>query len=163
MHVTSWFHNRRAGTDEPQYASRPPSGSVIGVSARPAVVVISGAARPSLCRRSARKWPSAVASLATVWHVRLTVAALSVVLVTGCGSSKEAGRSQSPSVDWERYSPGVKERIDEQAAAKDCSDLQAEYYMADRNEVDQMNETDDDHTELMAYIKAQMVKAGCRK
>ena len=57
----------------------------------------------------------------------------------------------------------MKERIDEQAAAKDCSDLKAEYYMADHNEVDQINEANDDHTALMAYIKAQMVKAGCRR
>jgi hypothetical protein len=94
--------------------------------------------------------------------MRPTAAALTVVLVAGCGSSKEAG-SRAESVDWEKYSPDVKERIDEQAAAKDCSDLRAELYMADRNEVDPMNETNTDHTALMAYIKAQMVKAGCRR
>ena len=85
------------------------------------------------------------------------IVALTVVLVAGCGSSS------SESVDWDNYSPGVKERIDKAAVAKDCSDLQTEFFMAERNEVDQMNQTGDNHAGLMAYIKAQMVKAGCGK
>jgi hypothetical protein len=89
--------------------------------------------------------------------MRKTVAALTVVLTTGCGSSS------SESVDWENYSPGVKQRIDEAAAAKDCSDLQTEVYLAERNEVDQINRTRDHHADLMAYIKDQMAKAGCRR
>ena len=89
--------------------------------------------------------------------MRPIVAALTVVLITGCGSSS------SESVDWESYSPGVKERIDKAAAAKDCSDLQTEIFMAERNEIDQMNRSGDNNAGLMAYIKAQMVKAGCGK
>lgn len=87
---------------------------------------------------------------------RVIVLLLLGVLLTECSSA-----DQTQDVDWENYSPTVKTRIDELAAAKDCAGLQREFDTAESNNTAQRNRTGDGNSDLMAYIDDKMAHAGC--
>lgn len=64
-------------------------------------------------------------------------------------------------VDWSKYSPGVKARIDQMAATRDCAGLQAEFNTADSNNAAQRARTGSNNADLMEYIDNKMKDADC--
>lgn len=64
-------------------------------------------------------------------------------------------------VDWENYSPSVKERIDDMAFESDCDGLQREFDTAERNDDAQRARTGDGNADLMGYIDSKLEDAGC--
>jgi hypothetical protein len=57
----------------------------------------------------------------------------------------------SSDVDWSKYAPGVKSRIDGLAAQRNCGGLQREFDNADAN----------GNPDLMGYIDGKLESAGC--
>lgn len=84
----------------------------------------------------------------------ITLAAAVAVLGVGCAGS-------TGSVDWENYTPEVKQRIDSMAAAGDCMGLQAEFDTAEANDAAQRERTGDGNADVMGYIDDKMSSAGC--
>jgi hypothetical protein len=72
----------------------------------------------------------------------------SLALLAGCSSTPT---STDPDVDWDKFAPTVKQRIDTEAKAKDCEALQTEFDSAELNH----------HADLMGYVDAKMNAAGC--
>lgn len=64
-------------------------------------------------------------------------------------------------VQWQDYAASLRSRIDAAQLARDCNRLQAEYDMADANNVATMNRVGHSNAELMSYIDAAMRSAGC--
>ncbi len=54
-------------------------------------------------------------------------------------------------VEWSKYAPAVRTRIEKQAKAQDCGGLQNEFDNAERN----------GGTDLMVYVDKLMREAGC--
>lgn len=75
------------------------------------------------------------------------------VLLAGCGPA--------PGVDWSKYHPSVKQRIDRIASDRDCNGLQREFNISDRNSDAQRNRTGRGNGALMAYIDDRMQESGC--
>jgi len=65
------------------------------------------------------------------------------------------------SVDWNNYSPTVKQRIAELVDAADCTNLQNEFDNADSNNEAQRNRTGESNADLMSLLDDQMKKIGC--
>ncbi len=64
-------------------------------------------------------------------------------------------------VKWENYAPAVKQRIADLIDAGDCQNLQAEFDVADQNNVAQRNRTGENNANLMALLDDQMKEIGC--
>lgn len=75
--------------------------------------------------------------------------AAAVAVVASCSSSS------GDSVDWARYSPAVRRRIEVLVNAGDCRRLQDEFNSADAANRDGIN------TDLMVYLNDQMDELGC--
>jgi hypothetical protein len=91
------------------------------------------------------------------WRVLTVTACLGGVAACGGGG----GGGDGPNVDWSNYSPAVRSRIDQAAAAKDCALLQSEFNTADSNDDAQRARTGNGNADLMSYIDAKMKSAGC--
>jgi len=76
-------------------------------------------------------------------------------------SSPTAVVSDNSGVKWSDYSPTVKTRIEGFIQAGDCTNLQAEFDIADQNDVAQRNRVGVGNTDLMNYINTSMQKLGC--
>ena len=64
-------------------------------------------------------------------------------------------------VKWENYAPAVKQRIADLIDTGDCQNLQAEFDVADQNNVAQRNRTGESNADLMALLDDQMKDIGC--
>lgn len=82
-----------------------------------------------------------------------TIAAVSLLMLSGCGDP--------PPMDWSRYHPSVKQRIDQLAADRDCGGLQHEHDIAYRNDGAQRARTGRGNGDLMQYIHEKLEAAGC--
>ena len=71
--------------------------------------------------------------------------------------------SSTTSVEWSKYGPTVKSRIDRLADEKDCSALQAEFDTAHQNDDSQRARTGAGNADLMGYIEKKLQEAGCHK
>ncbi len=98
---------------------------------------------------------------------------------SGSGQSEESSNNPAPvvteeakpettldiisnsDVNWENYAPAVKQRIADLIDAGDCENLQAEFNVADQNNVAQRNRTGENNADLMALLDDQMKKIGC--
>jgi hypothetical protein len=81
------------------------------------------------------------------------IAVASLFMLSGCGDP--------PPMDWSRYHPSVKQRIDQLAADRDCADLQREHDIAYQNDDAQRERTGSGNGDLMNYIHEQLEAAGC--
>lgn len=72
-----------------------------------------------------------------------------------------AGCSSSTTVDWENYSPTVKQRIDKAANTKDCTELQTQFDNADQTDNTQRKRVGDGNADLMKYVDTKMRETGC--
>ncbi len=107
-----------------------------------------------------------------MFRAALVVAAL---LLTACGgastepsgstsdsTSESTAAGPAPKVDWSgKYSSGLKEKINGDAAAKDCDALEAAFDQADRNDPTTRDRTGEGTADLLEYINWQMAQAGC--
>jgi hypothetical protein len=73
--------------------------------------------------------------------------------IVSCGSG-----SSEISVNWNNYSPELKQRID---STNDCSKLQNEFNTASANSDMQRARTGEGNLNLMDYIDNRMQKLGC--
>jgi hypothetical protein len=64
-------------------------------------------------------------------------------------------------VKWENYAPAVKQRIADLIDAGDCQNLQAEFDVADQNNVAQRNRTGENNANLMGLLDDKMKEIGC--
>ena len=98
--------------------------------------------------------------------------AVSFVSLIVIGMSGESGTSETSSstsstvtdnsgVNWSDYAPTVKTRIEEFIQAGDCTNLQAEFDIADQNNTAQQNRVGVGNADLMNYINTSMQKLGC--
>lgn len=87
--------------------------------------------------------------------------ALQGVLIMGCAVIACTSPDSTEAVDWENYSPTVRERIDAHAASADCDGLQHEFDVAEMNNAAQRDRTGDGNADLMSYIHGKMQVAGC--
>ena len=81
-------------------------------------------------------------------------AALLSVSVVGCSADSE-------SVPWEDYSPNLETQIDNMVAEQDCEGLRKEFEAADSENEAMKSRTGHDNTDLLAYLDASMLDAGC--
>ena len=81
-----------------------------------------------------------------VGMIRATIAATTLLLLAGCGSSGP------PDVDWSKYPPSSKALIAADTKAKDCAALQDKFDAFDKA---------GNAADLITYIDWQMGKAGC--
>ena len=102
----------------------------------------------------------------------LLAIAVSFVSLIVIGMSGESGTSETSSstsstvtdnsgVNWSDYAPIVKTRIEEFIQAGDCTNLQAEFDVADQNNAAQQNRVGVGNADLMNYINTSMQKLGC--
>ena len=66
-----------------------------------------------------------------------------------------------PEVNWNNYSPKVKQKIDNLTAIKNCQGLQSQFDTAEMNSTAQRNRTGESNSLLMGYIDDKMREAGC--
>jgi hypothetical protein len=87
-------------------------------------------------------------------------------MMGGSGTSTTSADSvpvveDNTGVDWEVYAPAVKTRIEELIQAGDCSNLQAEFDIADQNNAAQQARVGETNADLMNYIDSEMRKLSC--
>jgi hypothetical protein len=106
------------------------------------------------------------------FKISLIAIAVSFVSLIVIGMLGDSGTSESIStpasvvsdnsgVKWGDYSPTVKTRIEEFIQASDCTNLQAEFDIADQNDAAQRNRVGVGNADLMNYINTSMQKLGC--
>lgn len=103
--------------------------------------------------------------------MRATLPALALVaatLLAGCSETDSSSpepdappAEETTAVPWENYAPGLQDRIDELAAARDCDGLQREFDTADANSDAQASRTGEGNADLLEYVDAAMRGAGC--
>lgn len=81
---------------------------------------------------------------------------LSILLLLGCEEV-----DYESTVNWNNYNHSVKERVDSNAINKDCTALQLEFDIADKNDNLQRKRTGEGNASLMGYIDQKMREAGC--
>ena len=81
--------------------------------------------------------------------VRPLLAAVALLALTACGGGDTD--TDSDTINWGDYAPGLQDRIDEQADAQDCAGLQDEFDTAEGN----------GSVDLRTYIDQQLQAAGC--
>ena len=84
----------------------------------------------------------------------LSLILLSFTFVSSCSDGQV-------SVNWNNYSPIVKERIKKMVSEKNCSGLQTEFDSADKNNEAQRRRTGEGNTDLMEYLDSKMREIGC--
>ena len=99
----------------------------------------------------------------------IAVSFVSLIVIGMLGDSGTSETSSSTSstvtddsgVNWSDYAPTVKIRIEEFIQAGDCTNLQAEFDVADQNNAAQQNRVGVGNADLMNYINTSMQKLGC--
>jgi len=76
-------------------------------------------------------------------------------------SSTSSAVTDNSGVNWSDYAPTVKTRIEEFIQNADCSSLQEEFDVADKNDTAQRNRVGVGNADLMNYINTSMEKLGC--
>lgn len=91
--------------------------------------------------------------------VLASILLIATLLVSACSSP--AGGGATTGVQWGDYAADLQSRIDGEAAARDCTTLQAEFDAADANNAATMGRTGHNNAKLMVYIDTAMRGAGC--
>jgi len=84
-----------------------------------------------------------------------------VLLLAACNQPQSSAAVPADRVQWQDYAAELKGRIDHLAAAKDCTGLQQQFDIADKNDDATRNRTGHGNSELMGYIDSAMHGAGC--
>lgn len=77
------------------------------------------------------------------------------------GVEAQADGGPQAEVDWENYTPDVKQRIDGMAEEGNCQGLQEEFDVAEANSTAQRTRVGDGNADLMGYIDEQLRLADC--